>query len=391
MNEKPSRCRPVIIGSFLPASLACIRSWGRRGCTPGMVCYRHPHEMRPVSRYLAEHLSIPRSEVHTEGGYRKILDFLEAFKATDITCLEDGVALWLSRHRDELAARCTPWFPGTDALEEGLSKSRQIEAALRVEMEVLPSYYLSKGERHPVRRVDFPLCLRPSGHKSVRPPFKTIVVDDQDQLDSFMEGLEVLEKPLIGQPFRDLPNLVVHGVRSPDGASFGLRAFLVERKLLAMSLTMRPWDLSPILEKKCRAFTEEMGLTGNYHFEFLYHRSRERAWFLEINNRFGGTTGKVLALGYDEPGMALDAFHGGGERPIRLRNRVVSNNHSLLEYILFALRKRLGRVDGPVESRPASIARALFLMAAARDEIFSPDDLPGTLAMYRGNVRSFFQ
>ena len=42
--------RPVIVGSFGPPTLACIRNWGRDGGEVGMVCVRSENEAFPQSK-----------------------------------------------------------------------------------------------------------------------------------------------------------------------------------------------------------------------------------------------------------------------------------------------------------------------------------------------------
>jgi hypothetical protein len=106
----------------------------------------------------------------------------------------------------------------------------------------------------------------------------------------------------------DLPNLVVHGARTIGGTSIGLHAFLVDRKFETVTLSIRPTVLEKDLEEKCIEFTNHFDVIGNYHFEFLIDRKNGSIYFLEINNRLGGTTAKVFALGYDEPLLALQSY-----------------------------------------------------------------------------------
>ena len=56
-------------------------------------------------------------------------------------------------------------------------------------------------------------------------------------------------------------------------------------------------------------FVESEGLTGPFHFELAGLKSADhRIYFLEINCRLGGTTAKVMQLGYDEPGLLLEGL-----------------------------------------------------------------------------------
>ena len=71
----------------------------------------------------------------------------------------------------------------------------------------------------------------------------------------------------------------------------------------------------------------------------------DRAYYLEINARLGGTTDKVTRLGFDEPGLLLAAF---GLLPMQtgtsfaaLSGRTAVNKLKVLQHLEWALRGKL--------------------------------------------------
>lgn len=320
--------------------------------------------------------------------------FAEKFSADGITCVEETVGVWL--HRVKAQGVCLPriWFPEPQRVERVLHKDFQIQAAQRAGLAVLPTVRIEPpGRPLPMIAEEFyPLCLRPSGG-GVDPPFKVRLAKDRRELEEMVAGFRRFEKPLVAQPFRHLPNLVVHGSRTPDGKTLGLAAFLVPRKFQGVTLFLQPSRLQDRIRKGCLRFLEEMDVVGPFHFEFLWDGERGEAYFLELNNRFGGTTAKVLAVGYDEPGYAVAAFESqvmwlGDET--RLDNVSVSNRQALLKYAAYALTGRLTPLDYPRESKVRSVWEALRGLFAYRDEVWAGDDLRGSVGLYGANLTGFW-
>ncbi len=299
--------RPVILGAFGPPTLACIRSWGRAGMSPGMIAVMTATEPAPRSAYLVDSIELSRNDLYGEKGLAAIAQFLSDFEASGLICIDENIAQWLNQHKKSLPVGVDLWLPPNEMLQPVLDKTIQIEFARQVGLTVLPTYRFTGpdfDDEIPVG--NFPICLRPSAPNSVEPQFKAENVNSLAELRNFLRPLSI-SQPVIGQTFRNLPNLVVHGSRLADGTTVGMEGFIVTRKFQGVTLTLKPEPLSDDLKSRCVAFAEAMGLVGNYHFEFLHDPATQENYFLEINHRFGGTTAKVLATGYDEPLYALQA------------------------------------------------------------------------------------
>jgi hypothetical protein len=200
-----------------------------------------------------------------------------------------------------------------------------------------------------------------------------------------------------------LPNLVVHGARTVDGDSIGLQGFLVERKFEGVTLTIHPANLEKNFLEKCVQFTDYFNVTGNYHFEFLMDKKNNSIFFLELNNRLGGTTAKVFALGYDEPLLALQSYgvlptspETGNQRRATivhrpLTNVTVSSKQALLKYFYYTIRGRLTLIDYPSEAVLVRIVRTVYGFLRYRDDIFMLRDIKGSMALYFGNLKSKIQ
>ncbi|WP_432821477.1 hypothetical protein [Trichloromonas sp.] len=366
--------------------MACIRSWGRAGMSPGLISIQGPGEPKPVSKYLTGAVCLSRQDLYSERGLETIIRFLADFGASGLTCIDENIARWLNDQRPRLPEGITLWLPPSGMLRRVLDKGAQIDAARQVGLNVLPTYLFSRGDfTDEIPSAHFPLCLRPSAPGSVDPLFKVENVESVTELRKFLGGFNIYSS-IIGQPFKNLPNLVVHGTRMADGTTVGMEGFLVERKFQGVTLTLRPISLSAELKARCVAFTEAMELIGHYHFEFLFDELTGESHFLEINHRFGGTTAKVLVCGYLEPLYALQAQ--GIEMPVNasVNNHTVSSLKALGKSAFYALADRLTPLDYPEESKAKRLWSTVKCMVACKDEVFAWDDLPGTAAFYLGDL-----
>ena len=249
--------------------------------------------------------------------------------------------------------------------------------------DVLPTWYLrSVKDCADVAADAFPICLRPSMGEGVDPYFKVELAATPDALERFVAGRTKVDVPIVAQPFLRLPNLVVHGVRSASRQILAMRSFLVPTKFQGVSLTLHPTVVAPAVEDACRRFVDEIGIVGCFHFELLASDADGKAYFLEINVRLGGTTNKVVKLGFDEPILHLRAF-GFDVLPTTSPVWATAvNKRILVKHLLTALRGQLSQLDYPIDGRVRHAARDLRHLLTSADSNFDWRDLPGTMAFY---------
>jgi hypothetical protein len=377
--------RPVIISEFGPPALACIRSWGNNGLSVGMISIRRENGPVPASRYLTSYCTLPPTELFTPSGLQKVDAFLRGFNATGIIAINEKISCWLNDYRHLLNPSTCIFAPPNSVVELTLSKIEQLNVAKKIGFDALPTYLLDHTPESlsAIPQNHFPLCLRPDGPNAIHPSFKVLLIHTASELKHAMNNLIRIDRPILAQPFADLPNLVVHGARTIHGNTMGLQAFLVERKFQGVTLTIRPFTMDDSFRDKCLGFVNHFNITGNFHFEFLLDRKSGNTYFLEINCRLGGTTAKVYACGYDEPCLALAAYGIGHYNSSHLSNRIVSGKHALIKYCIYALTKRLTALDYPNESTYKRVLKCLYGLFAFKDEILSFSDIQGSLAFYR--------
>jgi len=254
-------------------------------------------------------IAMDLSQVGTAEGLAVVKAFTEKVKADALLTDDDWALMWLARNRAHFEPACRILAPDSAIQERMWDKSYQVRLAEQSGFDVLPTYTLNAAEDiAAIPSEAFPVVLRPSYINSAQPPFKARVLATHDELRSLYAATRWTHPPIV-QRFCLGPNQILHGVRAQSGEWLGLRLFNVYRKYHGFSASMEPIPLPAGMEAAARQFVEAAGLTGPFHFDLLVSEAEEKVYFLEINCRLGGTTGKVIELGFDEPGLTFSAFN----------------------------------------------------------------------------------
>ncbi len=376
----------LLFGHWGPAFLAFARSCRQLGVRAHFVdSTGTPTRWWRLSSCLDGGTSVSKDVVGTPQGIAALKGYVSRTGACGIIALSDSHLFWLAANREQFEPNCLVMVPELQCLNFLASKKKQIGLAKKAGFQLLNTWYMcNPGSFNQVPVSEFPIALRPDNASAVDPYFKVKLVHSQLALQHLLEGLQFRGGPVIAQPFRDSPNLVVHGVRSVEGDRLKFQAFLVSRKFEGVTLSMSRTKFPPDIELACRTFVELVGLSGCFHFELLLCDQDHKIYFLEINTRMGGTTDKAVRLGFDEPSLTLAAYGIIGDVPLadRTVRGVVANKKALAKHILAAARGNLSALDHPGGSRIRAIARSAVEIFCAHDSIFSPRDWRGFARFY---------
>ena len=292
----------ALLGRLGTPQLACLRSWRRAG----VPCVFLHADAAPLPRVVAWLLGVRcvhlgPLRLDDPGFVQRLAAVLAEVGAQALTCVSEpiSVALWACRDQLPAGLRIASVRPEQARLLE--SKVSQDRLARESGLDTLPSHHFVPGQRVQLPPHAFPLVLRPDVARRVEPEFKVAVVHDLAACQVLVDGLAPTSSGVIAQPFVRGPNLLVHAWRSACGRQHGLLAFRAEAKHKGVTVVICPVELDPQIADGCRRMGQALGLTGVYHFDFIVDERSGRTCFLDLNPRLGGTTGKVLSAGYDEP------------------------------------------------------------------------------------------
>jgi predicted ATP-grasp superfamily ATP-dependent carboligase len=364
--------RRVVVLGFNVSTLAFARRCRAAGIEVFVIMLgaaRKKFERHSIA-VASEGDSITWADINTQAGIDRLVQFVRRTHADALLTDDELSLLWLSRNRDAFEPRCRLLAPDSAVIENILNKRTQTDLAREAGFAVLPTWNLyNPADAAQIPANSFPICLRPSLPDSVRPAFKAEVFADAPSLSAFIAALTRCTHPLVAQPYRPGPNLLVHGVRSTDGKLLALRSYSVPLKAMGFSVTVKEIPPQPLIEDCCARFAELANLTGPFHFELLQPEHSNETYYLEVNLRLGGTTAKITRMGLDEPMLALQSFDCVPlQSPPRLRPlRTVTSKRLLVSYILQLFRGRCDVMTHPRRRSLASIVRA------ARDLFFISD------------------
>jgi hypothetical protein len=299
---------------------------------------------------------------------------LSEHRVDALTCVSEPISVALWDCRDQLPARVRLVSVRPEQARVLASKWFQLELARSCGLQTLPAWRFAPGETARAGDVPidaFPLVLRPDIATQANPPFKLRVVDSADALRVCLDALVPGSSPVVAQPLVTGPNLLVHGWRAADGRWGGHVAFRVEVKHGGLTVLMRPVELPAEVARGCREMESQLRLTGVFHHEFILDEARGLCCHLDLNPRLGGTTGKALAAGYDEP-LALVATLQAEPMP-RLRFlrtlRPAGALHQAARALLAALRGSSTSADYPYPDRRLVVRRLLGFAFSGSDEL----------------------
>ena len=374
----------ALIGRLGTPQLACLRSWRRAG----IPCVFLHADTAPLPRPAAALLGVRcvvlgPLQLDDPAYVERLSRHLLAEGVDALTCVSEPIAeaLWACRSDLPPGLRIAAARPAQTLLLR--SKVVQDRLARHSGLHTLESWTLPAGGRaDAVPAEAFPLAVRPDVARRALPPFKVEVVHDRRALQRLVDRQRPGSSALIAQPLVHGPNLLVHAWRSEDGRRAGHVAFKVDLKHRGLTVRMAPQALDPALADGCATMARSLGLCGVFHFEFIIDERSGRACFLDLNPRLGGTTGKALAAGYDEP-LALLATLGAAGLPdsafVAPTLRKAGGLHQALRAAFGALRGTSTDADFPWPDR-GRLWRALAGQWLVRDELLAAGGLRSLLA-----------
>jgi hypothetical protein len=265
-------------------------------------------ELLPPS--IGDYFEMQWDEISSPEGPLAVARFAEQVQADAVFSADEGLLLWLAQHRSVFEPGRRVMAGPAESYAALLSKRAQEGIAREAGFDVLPSWYLQRPEDadSALSDAEYPLCLRPTATNSVEPDFKAVILHSRAEVKSFLAARTRITSPILAQTFHYGPNYVVHAARSCTGEILAVEAYRGYHKFRGFSVSIEPAKISPEVREACVRFAALAGLVGVFHFDLLYSVGTERMLFLEVNPRMGGTTSKVVQLGYDEPLQAFRAF-----------------------------------------------------------------------------------
>lgn len=374
--------RTLAVGRWNTALLAWARATGRQGWSTLLAetpaSRRGP---RDFSRYVEGVLPVPEELVGTMEGAILLARHAKRRGARAIIAASDDIQFWLAECRSAFEPELPVLCSAIETLRTLTNKVAQTTLAQNCGFQLLTTWNLMKpSDLNQIRDNQFPIVLRPSAEDAVSHPFKVHYSPDRSDALQFLIERGPIAGPVLAQPYVHGPNLLIHGVRRPEGPVVVWAPFRVERKFDGVALTLRADRRRAEIEAACLEFARRAEIAGPFHFDLILDEHTGTVYFLEANLRLGGTTDKTLALGYDEASWTLHAYGllPGAPHPVCLSPARSVNRKAVLKHLLAAVSGTLGPLDYPHADRFRPTLSSLRDLLTAKDCLLDPGDLHGT-------------
>lgn len=211
----------------------------------------------------------------------------------------------------------------------------------------------------------FPLVLRPKNEKNAT--FKAEYVSDKTKLQHF------LSMDVVAQPFISGPTIVIHILKL--SSSFTFECFIARNKYEGVTLTLEKYAFNnDQLILQINNFLDLINFTGVGHFEFIQDDLSAKCYFLDFNGRFGGTSLKAAALGFNEFFLYLSYIMPTiFKDKTKSDSKVASNTLSVLKCIKTLVTKEKSILDYPVKSKTTYISYLIGILFTSKNELNFPN------------------
>ncbi len=332
-------------------------------------------------------------EIGTEAGLVRLLEFVRAVDADAISTIDELSLHWLSEKRCLFEPCCRVLASPAESIELLLEKGEQTKLARTAGFRVLDTWLLNTAEDlAQIPESAYPICIRPSVVNTIEPLFKAKKIYSPAELRGATSSLTKWTGPLIAQPFRVGPNITVHAVRSASGEVLAMQGFRAQRKFRGFSLSIERCPLPEEIYVAAEMFAELANINGPFHFDLLQDEKTGEIYFLEINFRMGGTTAKIVRLGFDEPMLSLTAYGFRPPQPPPPLNSVkrVTSKATLLSQMVSVLKRQPDELAWPQRSSFWTLSTALWDLLMVPDALWAMRDLRGTINYLRRGAKKDF-
>ena len=291
------------------ASLAVVRSLGRRGVPVGICSFADEFNLAAYSRWALESFTLPSPTHHADGFIRALRQLLETGKYPIVFATTERTIQLIAAARASLP----PWvqipMPGPEAIATVLDKERTATVAERLGVSI-PSTWCPDDVDEAATlagSLPYPVIVKPrqtnflADGQLMKADY--IVVESAAGLVAAWRAVDaVTPRPVIQALVRGrgvgMNTLWRHGQPLVWFCHHRLREIDLRggRSTAAMSAVC-----DERLQAGAHRMLDELGWHGVAMVEFKFDEETDEFWLLEINGRFWGSLPLALACGVDFP------------------------------------------------------------------------------------------
>jgi predicted ATP-grasp superfamily ATP-dependent carboligase len=319
-----TRDSPVLVTDApANASLAVVRSLGRRGVPVGVCAFDGEFNLASYSRWTAESIKLPSPTRDASGFIRALTRLLETGKYPIVLPTTERTIQLIAGARESLPTWVRIPMPGPEALATALDKQRTAALAEQLGVSVPRTWCPADSDEAVglAAALPYPVVVKPrqtnflAGGQLVKADY--MVVESSARLASAWRALN-----------RTMPQPVIQTL--VRGRGTGINTLWKHGKPLVWFCHQRLRELDlrggrstaavsavcdPRLIESAHRMLDALGWHGVAMVEFKWDQASDTFWLLEINGRFWGSLPLALACDVDFPYYLYQVATGGTPRP----------------------------------------------------------------------------
>ena len=292
------------------ASLAVVRSLGRRGIPVGVCVFTDEFNLAAFSRWATQAIAMPSPTRDASGFIDALARLLAQGKYPVVFPTTDRTIQLIAGARHRLPSWVRVPIPGTDALMTVLDKARTVELAERLEVRIPRTWRPASvaAANALALQLPYPVIVKPRQTNFLRADGQlmkrnyAVVTRPREFLATWRRLHEAIPAPIVQElvPGRGV------GINTlwRDGEPLTWFCHRRVREIdprggRSSAAETAPCD--PRLVDATRRMLAALRWHGVAMAEFKYDEPTGRHWLLEINGRFWGSLPLALAAGVDFP------------------------------------------------------------------------------------------
>jgi predicted ATP-grasp superfamily ATP-dependent carboligase len=376
----------LLLDGYSTRTLACVRSWGRRGIAFA-VGGETRWDLSLFSRYARETFVYTSPKRDRAKFIEDVNRYSRQFDTDCVLPTSEAAIMACGQGRADL--RCVPLIPSQHEIDTVFSKAEMLQAAQAVGIAVPQTVHITPQTAEILARIDptrFPVVIKSESSELLLPAraatsAKTAYAFSRDDVVRECRARLDDGQGVLVQDFIDGYGLGISGLfdRGRAVALLGHRRVRESNPMGGPSAVAETIEMDPALLTASMALMRRIGFSGPAMVEFKMDRRTGRPYFMEINGRFWGSVLLGPLAGLDLPYLYWKMVNGIEVGADETRYRVGVRGRYLVgdtKCLLLCLKGKPKQWPGDFPPRRAALASYLhsFIDRHTHDLLLTRDD-----------------
>ncbi len=322
---RPKKHKVLVTDGNERATIAVIRSLGRKGIIVGVIGYKK-NSLGFYSKYCKNRHVISPPTKNVNQFLKELLEILSKFDYDIILPITDTTNLIFSKNRRKIESMIEK--VGGNELEvfmKSLDKMQTLKIAKKIDMSIPKTICPLTKEKliDKIEKINYPCVIKPrfgsyiKGNETLSAGIK-IAKSKKELIEKYEKISSKIPKPLIQEMLtgdeRGIFLLIDKGRVIASFAHKRIRSF---KPRGGASVLRKSTELDKTLKSHSIKLLREMNWNGPAMVEFKYNQRKKEYQLMEVNGRFWGSLALPIYAGIDFPYLYYKLLTGKNVTPVK--------------------------------------------------------------------------